>query len=123
MFDYDSEIQKTFLITVTVHDAAYHSASQDININLLNINDNPPIFVRPVPAMNNLKEVPETTEKGAEVYTLSASDADDGDSISYSLTQQTPSNPVGFELIGSVVYSTTKFDFETGITDFELTFQ
>ena len=122
MFDYDSEIQKMFLITVTVHDAAYHSASQDININLLNINDNSPIFVRPVPAMNNLKEVPETTEKGAELYTLSASDAD-VDSISYSLTQQTPSNPVGFELIGSVVYLTTKFDFETDITDFELTFQ
>ena len=122
MFDFDSEIQKTFLITVTVHDAAYHSASQDININLRNINDNLPIFVRPVPAMNNLKEVPETTEKGAELYTLSASDAD-GDSISYSLTQQTPSDPVGFELIGTVVYLTTKFDFETDITDFELTFQ
>ena len=122
MFDYDSEMQKTFLITVTVHDAAYHSASQDININLLNINDNPPIFVRPVPAMNNLKEVPETTEKGAELYTLSASDAD-GDSISYSLTQQTPANPVGFELIGTAVYLTNTFDFETDITDFELTFQ
>ena len=103
-------------------DEADHSATQLIVINLINIDDNPPDFISPLPNGKSVKEIPETTKANTAIYTLEARDAD-GDNITYTLVDQTPSNPTAFVLTGNVVYTDALFDYESGITSYQLTFR
>ena len=103
-------------------DAADHSATHLIDINLVNIDDNPPVFINPFPNGNSVKKIPETTKANTAIYTLEAGDADE-DSVTYTLVGQTPSNPMMFHLTGNVVYTDVLFDYESGINSYQLLFR
>lgn len=116
--DYESATKTTFVLAVTVRDAVGHSDTQLVTINLQNINDNPPVFLDPLPDGSSIKGIPETTPTDSAIYTIVATDAD-GDSITYSITNQAPIEL--FRLEEGILYTNGVFDFETGPRGFHIT--
>ena len=122
ILDYETAEKTTFILNVKVKDTAEHTATQTITINLRNINDNQPIFTRPLPDGSITKDIPETIGTGTSIYGLEARDAD-GDTITYSLLGQEPAVPALFILTGTTVRTDGKLDFENGLTSVRLTFR
>ena len=118
--DFETATQTTFHLIVTVRDAAGHTTSQPITVNLLNINDNQPVFINALVGGSGNKNIPETTPAGTSIYKVEDEDAD-GDAVSIDLVTQTP--PDMFTFDGTTVRTATEFDFETGLTSFTLTFE
>lgn len=112
-----------FVLTLTVRDKAAHSATQTITITVQNVNDNSPVFIRPLSSGTSTKAIPETTQFGDIIYTLEAIDADGNDLTFYLITQDpnVPSNR--FKLVGSTLQANDEFDFETEPTSYRLTFR
>ena len=85
-----------------------------------------PSFVKPLEDGSSTISIPETTATGTPVYTIEAFDTDDptGASITYGLVSQGPEDR--FVLTGPTgtsVETTGEFDFETGFTEWTLTFR
>ena len=120
--DYETLTKTTFWVTLTVRDVADHSATQLLTINVMNIDDNGPVFTNPLQTGASVKTLPETIAQGTSVYRITANDAD-GDTVSYQMESQNPATPVRFTLIGSDVRTMNIFDFETEPTAYTLTFR
>ena len=118
LLDYDTLTQTTFYTTLTVTDAADHSATATITINLLPINDNLPVFIKPHPSGVDTVVVPESKGAGSDIYTVQAKDGD-GDQVTYELDD--PSNM--FTLIGTVLRTKSALDFESQPSMYTLTFR
>ena len=120
VLDYDTATQITFNLLVTVRDAAGHTATQPITVNLLNINDNAPVFINALADGSGIKNIPETMPVDTSIYKIEAEDAD-GDTVSVDLVAQTPADMFTFD--GTTLRTTEMFDFETGPNSFTLTFE
>ena len=118
--DFETVTQTTFNLIVTVRDAAGHTTSQPITVNLLNTNDNQPAFINALVGGSGTKNIPETTPAGTSIYKVEAEDAD-GDVVSIDLVTQTPVDNFTFD--GTTVRTAAEFDFETGPTSYTLTFE
>ena len=105
-----------------MEDKAKHTATQTVTINLQNINDNLPVFIQPHPDGSDLEVVQESTAKGTSIYSIEAADSDGGD-VEYVFEGQEPSTPVLFTMTGTTVYTSEELDFESGNTNFKLTFR
>ena len=105
-----------------MEDKAKHTATQTVTINLQNINDNLPVFIHPRPDGSDLEVVQESTAKGTSIYSIEAADSD-GDDIEYVFEGQEPSTPVLFTMTDTTVYTSEELDFESGNTNFKLTFR
>ena len=82
-----------------------------------------PSFVSPLEDGSTTISLPESTAIGTPVYTIEARDTDDltGASITYDLDSQVPEDR--FVLTGTTVETTAAFDYETGLTEWTLTFR
>ena len=118
LLDYDTLVQTTFHTTLMVTDDAGHWASATITINLLPVNDNSPIFIKPHPSGIGTVVVPETKGVGSDIYSIEAEDGD-GDMIVYELDD--PSDM--FTLVGTMLRTKKILDFESQPMTYTLTFR
>ncbi|VDO55349.1 unnamed protein product [Haemonchus placei] len=99
----DYELQKTFKLTIEAKDQGVppHVAITTIIVNVLNTNDNPPVFQR----ANIEQEVSADLPVGYPILTLTASDADH-DRLSYSLTGDPGCSSLAVDPMGIVSFKT-----------------
>ncbi|XP_043925883.1 protocadherin gamma-C3-like [Protopterus annectens] len=111
----DREQEKTHLLTMTVYDGGYqqHSAVASIIINILDANDNPPVFSQ----SQYVVTLEENAPKGSLVIKLNATDLDEGTNaeIIYSFSASTTSKALGIFTLDSVTGAITL----NGSVDFE----
>ncbi|KAK5984075.1 hypothetical protein GCK32_003578 [Trichostrongylus colubriformis] len=99
----DHELRKTFQLTIeaTDHGNPPHTATATVNVNVLNINDSPPIFQR----INFEQEVSADLPIGYPIITLTANDADH-DRLSYSLSGDPACSSLAVDPLGIVSFTT-----------------
>ena len=97
--EFDDTVTDTYILTVTVSDGA-ETDSVDITVNIINVNK--------VPYYTNLPEsvsVNEDVTAAADIFTADATD-NDGDSLTYSLFDVSPTTSV-FAIDSSSKYNST----------------
>ncbi|XP_073842383.1 FAT atypical cadherin kugelei isoform X2 [Musca autumnalis] len=85
----DRERQEEYVLNITVCDLGQPSKcdSKMLTVNILDVNDNPPIFQRPITRLH----LPENIKNGSKVFCLNATDADAtrNAQISYGIKSET----------------------------------
>ncbi|XP_037117229.1 protocadherin alpha-3-like isoform X2 [Syngnathus acus] len=111
----DRERDSVIVLTLTAVDGGTppRSGTSQININVLDSNDNPPVFSK---SLYKIK-IPENAPNGSAVITLNATDADDGlnSEIHYSLRKKGQDHVLDlFEIVPQtgVIFVKGKIDYE-----------
>ncbi|KAG7518618.1 protocadherin alpha-8-like [Solea senegalensis] len=113
----DKETTHMYDITITAKDLGSPalSSTKVIQVNVLDVNDNRPLFTESPYTFY----VPENNKAGMSVFSLSATDADGGDNavVKYSMDRNSPgSTEISFLNINEdngTIYALKSFDFET----------
>lgn len=80
----DYETQQYFILTAKAQDGGGQSSTVRVYFNVLDVNDNPPIFNTTVYSTS----VSESLTPGSNIVTVGASDADDGTVMNHYYTQR-----------------------------------
>nr|DBA30669.1 TPA: hypothetical protein GDO54_006624 [Pyxicephalus adspersus] len=113
----DREKVSNYNITIVATDRGSPALSnhQTIRLEISDVNDNPPIFLK----SSYVAYVPENNLPGASIYSIQASDADTGDNakITYSISSKnTEDHPMSsyfsLNIETGVIYAQRSFDYE-----------
>ena len=77
----DYETKASYRFSVTASDGKNTSTSQSVNLNVTNLNDNTPVIT----SGGSATSIAENSGSGQKVYTVTASDMDEGSTLTYAL--------------------------------------
>jgi len=109
----DYETLNTYTLTVEVNDGL-HQSTGDITINILNTNDETPIFT------NDTKSISESLAIGADVIQTTANDPDGATQFQYSISSGNSNLAFNINSNTGLITVAKQLDFET-ISSFNLT--
>ena len=113
----DREKSAQYVLNITAYDLGYphRSASKNISIKVLDVNDNAPQFTRPSYSLH----LPENTRNGTSVAHLIATDADEGENALVSYELLTKVKEFHLDSVNGILYVMSDLDRER-ISEYEL---
>ncbi|XP_069101569.1 cadherin-23-like [Argopecten irradians] len=112
----DYETTTDYVITVVATDGGGTTVTGSVTVSVTDVNDNSPIFS---PSAYDV-EMAESTAAAATVVTMTCSDADTGDTISYAIVSGDASGKFSVTAAGEITLAAT-IDYDTETTFYTLT--